>query len=136
MQDFRRLLVWRRAHAFVVDVHRATRGFARAGHRSHQSQIVRAAESIANNIVEGCGARTPKEFARFLDVSTKSTSEVEYQLLLSHDYRILRPHVYRRLSAEVVEIRRMLCGLRRAILRKAQEREASDRPPDNSRTDN
>lgn len=42
--------------------------------------MIRAAESITTNIVEGCGAATRREFARFLDISIKSTSELEYQL--------------------------------------------------------
>ena len=43
---------------------------------SLKSQMVNAGESIAFNIVEGCGSRSPKEFARFLDISTKSTLEL------------------------------------------------------------
>jgi four helix bundle protein len=41
-----------------------------------KSQITRAAESTGYNIVEGSADATRKEFARFLDVSIKSTSEV------------------------------------------------------------
>jgi four helix bundle protein len=123
MQDFRKLDVWKRAHAFVLDVRRAIRGLPRSGYRTLHTQIVRAVESIPHNIVEGCGASTQREFARFLDVSIKSTTEVEYQLILSRDYRILPQHVYDRLTTEVVEIRRMLCGLRRVVLKAARESE-------------
>jgi four helix bundle protein len=42
-----------------------------------RSQLTRAADSIASNIVEGCGAATDKEFARFLDVSIKSDNELD-----------------------------------------------------------
>ena len=75
-----------------------------------------AAESIAFNIVEGCGSATSKEFARFLDISIKSACEVEYQLQLAKDCDLLTVHAWSPLSAETVEIRRMLCGLRRKVL--------------------
>jgi four helix bundle protein len=81
--------------------------------------MVSAVESVAFNIVEGCGASTRKEFARFLDISIKSTSELEYQIQLATDCGVLTRYKWRSLTAETVEIRRMLCGLRRAVLEAA-----------------
>jgi four helix bundle protein len=78
--------------------------------------MTNAAESIAFNIVEGCGSTSSKEFARFLDISIKSTCEIEYQLQLASDAALLPRSVWSPLSAETVEIRRMLCGLRRKVL--------------------
>jgi four helix bundle protein len=116
MQDFHRLLVWERAHWFALDVRRSTRTFPRTGYSQLKSQLIRSAESIAYNIVEGCAAGTRREFARFLDISVKSTAEVEYQLQLAKDYGIMPPRTWQTLSAEVMEIRKMLCGLRRKLL--------------------
>lgn len=76
-----------------------------------------AAESVVLNIVEGCGARSPKDFARFLDHSIKSSSELESQLELAKDYDVLPASAYRTLAAEVVEIRRMTCVFRSKVLR-------------------
>ena len=78
--------------------------------------MVNAAESVAFNIVEGCGSVSSKEFARFLDISIKSTCELEYQLQLATDCDLLAQRVGNPLSAETIEIRRMLCGLRRKVL--------------------
>ena len=116
MQDFRRLLVWRRAHELVLGVRRGVRSFPRSERGSLKSQMVTSAESIAFNIVEGCGASRPKEFARFLDISIKSTCELEYQLQLATDCGLLSSRVGSHLASEAVEIRRMLCGLRRRVL--------------------
>jgi four helix bundle protein len=116
MQNFRDLHVSERSHRFALAVRRASRGFPRHGYAELKSQIVRAAESIPANIVEGCGAATRKEFARFLDISVKSTSELEYHLILARDNGVLSPGLADSLTREVVEIRRMLCGLRRALL--------------------
>jgi four helix bundle protein len=128
MQDFRQLRVWRRAHAFAVDARRATSAFPRTGYSELKSQITRAADSIASNIVEGAGAATRKEFARFLDISIKSASEADYRLELAHDVGVLPYRVWRRLAREVGEIRKMLFALRRTIL--AAEQLAEDTRPE------
>jgi four helix bundle protein len=78
--------------------------------------MANAAESVAFNIVEGCGSTSSKEFARFLDISIKSTCELEYQLQLASDSGLLSRRAWSPLSAETIEIRRMLCGLRRKVL--------------------
>jgi four helix bundle protein len=122
MQDFRRLLVLQRAHAFALDVRRVTDAFPRVGYADLKSQLRRAAESIATNIVEGCGASSRKEFARFLDISIKSASEVDYQLQFARDLGVL-PHArWKPLAQEVVELRKMLSALRRTVLDAAQFR--------------
>jgi four helix bundle protein len=116
MQDYRRLRVWRKAHALVLNVRRATHRFPRTGYASLKSQVTRAAESVPFNIVEGCGGHSQKDLARFLDISIKSTSELQYQLLLARDYGVLAPNEWRGLTEETIDTRRMLCGLRSKVL--------------------
>jgi four helix bundle protein len=80
------------------------------------SSSARATESIANNIVEGCAAASRKEFARYLDISVKSASEVDHQRQLAHDLGAIDHKTSLLLAREVVELRQMLWGLRRTIL--------------------
>ena len=116
MQDFRNLAVWRRAHALALAIRRVTKGFPKSGYTSQRSQMLRAAESIPTNIVEGCFAASQKDFARFLEVSIKSAGEVEYELQLAYDCGILRYGNWKSLTAETVEVRRMAIGLRKKVL--------------------
>jgi four helix bundle protein len=116
MQNHRGLRVWRKAHTLAIDVRRVIRLFPRRGYGSLQSQIARAAESIVFNIVEGCGGTSQKDFARFLDIGIKSTLELECQLELAKDYGILSQRHWQTLTADAVDIRRMLCGLRTKVL--------------------
>lgn len=115
MQDYRQLRVWDKAHGLAVAVRRAADAFPRAGYASLRSQMTRAAESIATNIVEGCGAASQPEFARFLEISIKSSSELQYQLQLARDYGVLPHALWSDLTAEVSDVRRMLCGLRSKV---------------------
>jgi four helix bundle protein len=85
--------------------------------------MITSAESVVFNIVEGCGASGAKEFARFLDISIKSTCELEYQLELAVEADLLKDSVGVPLGDEAVEIRRMLCGLRRKVLERRPARE-------------
>ncbi len=117
MQDFRRLDVWRKAHALALDVRRVSKGFPRSGYAALRSQLTRAAESVPSNIVEGCFAASQREFARYLEISVKSAGELEYHLQLAYDYGVLRNRNWRSLTASTVEVRRMLLGLRKKVLR-------------------
>ena len=117
MQPFRRLLVWRRAHVHALNVRRATRTFPKHGYSRLKNQIIGAAESIPFNIVEGCGCDGNKEFARFLGISIKSSMELEGELQMARDCGVMEVDRWRELSEETIEIRRMLWGLRKKVLK-------------------
>jgi 23S rRNA-intervening sequence protein len=84
--------------------------------------------SIVDNIVEGCGAASRLEFARYVDISIKSTSEVDYQLELARDLGVMSHDVWKPLAKEVIELRKMLSALRRSVLA-AAARDKTLRPP-------
>ena len=82
--------------------------------------MIRSAESVVHNIVEGCGAAGPKEFGRFLEIAIKSASELESQVELARTYGVLRHHEWQELTDSVVSLRRMLCTLRKRVLHPAR----------------
>jgi four helix bundle protein len=88
----------------------------RTGCTDLKSQMTRASQSIVDNIVEGCGAASRLEFARYLDISIKSTSEVDYQLEFGRDLGVIPHDVWKPLAREVIEIRKMLSALRRSVV--------------------
>ena len=66
--------------------------------------------------MEGCGAGSAREFARFLTIAIRSANELEHHLLVAKDREQLLPDDWLRFTAETVEIRRMICGYRRKVL--------------------
>ena len=66
--------------------------------------------------MEGCGAATQKEFARFLDIAIKSTCEAQYHLISSHDRGVLPERDWQTLTDDAIQIRRMLHALRKQVL--------------------
>ena len=114
-RDFRKVKAWERAHAFTLQVYRATSSFPGDERFGLVSQMRRARASIPTNVAEGCGRSTINELARFIDIATGSASEVEYQLLLAKDLGYLPEDQYKNLSTEVTEIRRMLLAFKKTL---------------------
>ena len=116
MRDFRTLKVWQRAHELTLEVSQLTKVMPRGERFGLTSQINRAAASISTNIAEGCGSQSDAEFAQFVRIAMRSASELEYQLLLARDLKLVRPDDCRRLGDQVMEVRRMLTGLLRRLV--------------------
>ena len=116
MRDFRRLEIWRRAHALVVALYKATAGYGRLGYGHLRSQLMRAADSIKTNIAEGCGTESNRELARFLDMSIKSANETENHLMSVRDLQLMPREQWLRYSTETVEIRKMIFVYRKRVL--------------------
>jgi four helix bundle protein len=89
LQDFRKLDMWRRSHAFVLRIYTISRQFPTEERFGMCGQIRRAASSISANIAEGCGRKGRAELRQFLYMSMGSASEVEYSLLPARDLKIL-----------------------------------------------
>lgn len=111
MKDFRNLKVWQKAHQLVLALYPITTSFPREETYGLASQIRRAASSIPSNIAEGCGREGDPELARFCIIARGSASELEYQLLLARDLKLIQLKDYETLSEQTVEIKRMLTVL-------------------------
>ena len=108
MQDFKKLKVWEKSHLLTLDCYKATLSFPREEAYGLTGQIRRACASIPANIAEGCGRNGNAELGRFLSISSGSASELEYHLILAHDLDFLPDSEFDHLSAEVIEICKML----------------------------
>ncbi|HLA13513.1 MAG TPA: four helix bundle protein [Gemmatimonadaceae bacterium] len=115
MSDYRKLHVWRKAHALAVNVHRDAGKIRGANYSSLRSQMIRAAMSIPANIVEGRSQGGEKDFGRFLRYALNSASELESHLAVARDIGVLPNKEFTPLTTEVVEIRKMLHGLLKAL---------------------
>jgi four helix bundle protein len=82
---FTDLIVWQKAHKFVLAVYRFTGGFRKEEVYGLTSQLRRAAVSIAANIAEGFKKTGPADKIRFLNISQGSLEECRYYLILAND---------------------------------------------------
>jgi four helix bundle protein len=111
VKGFKELHVWRKAHEMTLAVYEVTKAFPGEERYGLASQLRRSASSIGSNISEGCGRRSDREMARFLQIARGSASEVEYQVLLARDLRYLHEQEFRRLSLQADGVQRMLTAL-------------------------
>jgi len=115
MSDFKKLEVWRKAHALALNVHRAAIGIRGANYSGLRSQLIRASMSIPTNIVEGNGQRTKLEFGRFVRIAVNSSQELEYHLIVARDVQLISASDYTALSTQTIEVRKMMNGLLRHL---------------------
>jgi len=112
-KTFEELVVWQKAHAFVLKAYPFSAKFPRDELFGLVSQLRRAAVSIPANIVEGFRRRSRAEKARFLNIAQSSLEEVRYYLMLAKD---LRYGDSNSLQLELSEVSRLLEAYARAVL--------------------
>src|SRR5687768_3576130 len=111
MKDYRKLVVWEKAHKLTLFVYNITRAFPKEEQYGLVSQIRRAATSTPTNIAEGCGKNTQTDFARYLQNAFGSMQEVQYLSFLSFELKYLDREDYIILENSISEVKAMLIGL-------------------------
>ena len=84
-RTFQDLIVWQKAHRFVLDVYAWTKGFPKEETYGLTSQFRRAAVSIPANIAEGFKKKGRMDKGRFMNIAQGSLEECRYYLLLARD---------------------------------------------------
>ncbi len=112
-RKFEDLLMWQKAHQFVLAVYGLTASFPKHETYGLVSQMRRAAVSIPANIAEGFRKRGRADKARFLNTAEGSIEESKYYLILARD---LGYGVTAKLSDDLEEISRLVHTYGRRIL--------------------
>ncbi len=84
-RTFQDLIVWQKAHQFVLSVYHFTDGFPKNEIYGLTSQLRRSAVSIPANIAEGFKKKTRPDKARFMNIAQGSIEECRYYLILAKD---------------------------------------------------
>ena len=84
-KTFQDLIVWQKAHQFVLAVYHYSDYFPQKEVYSLTSQLRRAAVSIPANIVEGFKKKSKTDKARFMNIAQGSIEECRYYLILAKD---------------------------------------------------
>jgi four helix bundle protein len=112
-RTFRDLVVWQKAHEFVLGVYQYSAGFPRSEAYALTSQLRRAAISIAANIAEGFRRRGDADKVRMLNIAQGSLEECRYYLILATD---LNYGECQSLAMLLEEVSRILDAYAKAIL--------------------
>ncbi|MDP2136852.1 MAG: four helix bundle protein [Candidatus Didemnitutus sp.] len=111
-RTFEDLLVWQKAHAWVLAVYRFTDSFPAKESYSLTSQFRRASISIPANIAEGFKKSGVADKKRFMNIAQGSLEECRYYLILARD---LGYGDSANLLNQLEEVSRMLTAYAKAI---------------------
>jgi four helix bundle protein len=84
-KDFTDLLVWQKAHEFVLQVYKVTKLFPKEELYGLTSQFRRAAVSITANIAEGFVKNGKADKLRFYNIAEGSIHECKCYIILAKD---------------------------------------------------
>jgi len=111
IRTFRDLLVWQKAMLFVTEIYKETRNFPADEQYGLVSQIRRCAVSVPSNIAEGFGRNSRNDYLRFLNISMGSLYELQTQLQISLNLKLLNDNKFDKLYSKSREIERMLSSM-------------------------
>ena len=112
-RSFRDLLVWQKAHRWVLAVYALTANFPKQEIYGLTAQMRRAAVSVPANISEGFRRRGKADKGRFFNIAEGSLEESRYYLILAQDLGYGQTE---ELTASLEEVSRLLSRYCAAIL--------------------
>ena len=87
--SYKELIVWQKAHSFVLNVYTFSEKFPKGELFGLTSQFRRAAVSIAADIAEGYAKKSLSDKIRFFNISQGSLEECSYYIVLSKDLKYI-----------------------------------------------
>ncbi|MBU2914651.1 four helix bundle protein [Reichenbachiella agariperforans] len=108
MHDFRKLNIWKRSIDLVTEIYQLTSSFPEAEKFGLTSQIRRCSVSVPSNIAEGAGRKSDKEFVQFLSIAMGSLCELETQLIISKNLKLINSEQMEVKTSEINEIQKMI----------------------------
>lgn len=110
------LRVYQATRQLVKDVYVLVNKLPNVENFALSSQIRRAVVSVKSNIAEGSGRNHPKDKAHFIDMSYGSLMETYSELETAADLGYITEEEVKSIKPRVIEIGKMLSGLRTSIL--------------------
>ncbi len=110
---FQDLIVWQKAHQFVLSVYKLSDNFPNKEIYGLISQIRRAAISIAANIAEGFKKKTKPDKVKYMNIAQGSLEECRYYLILANDLGYGDTSI---LMSQLEEVSKLLDAYSKSIL--------------------
>ena len=111
IKSYRDLLVWQKAIVLVTDIYKQTQSFPADERFGLTAQIRRSAVSVPSNIAEGYGRNSTGDYKRFLQMAVGSLYELQTQLHISNNIKLLTTEAHNPLVEKTTELDRMLYSL-------------------------
>ena len=116
-QSFEQLIVWQKAHSYVLAIYKITKQYPKEELFCSVNQMRRAAASITANIAEGYAKISSKDKLRFYNISQGSLEETRNFIILSKDLGYITLQDKEQLGIQAAEISRLLNAYCIALLK-------------------
>ena len=118
IQSYRDLVAYRKAYDLALKTYEVTSQFPKEELCGLVSQLRRAAVSVPSNIAEGYQRGSRKEYIQFLSIANGSVAELETQLSLSKDLKMLPQERFVEVTELCQDVSRLLHNLIRSLKQK------------------
>ena len=112
---FQNLEIWKRSVELAPRLFDTADNLQDKGLRRFAEQLRGAALSIPNNIAEGAGSDSNREFKQFLNFARRSVFEVANMLFIFAERKLVEREQQAVLTGELEELSRMITGFRRSL---------------------
>lgn len=114
-QGYHKLIVYQKSLELLLLIYELSKKLSKEEAYILLLQIRRAAVSVVANIVEGYSKSSSKEFARFLDISKGSLTEVELYLELCSRLGYFSNQESRTAQDLLVEVKKLIYSFQKAM---------------------
>lgn len=114
-KSFEDLLVWQKAHSFVLKAYEITSNYPKQEQFGLTSQFRRASISIPANIAEGYKKKGKLDKLRFFNIAQGSIEECRYYIILSKDLKYIDDKIAKEATSALIEVSFLLNNHCKAI---------------------
>jgi len=108
VKSYKELIVWQKSMSLATLIFEVTKTFPKSEMYGLVSQMRRASVSIPSNIAEGFCRGSKAEFRQFLQIAFGSGAELETQIIIASNTKMLDNETQIKITAELNEIMKML----------------------------
>jgi four helix bundle protein len=116
MQDFKKLLVWQKAHELALYTYRVTKDFPKEELFGLRNTLRKTSIDVPGLIAEGCARESNSEFSRSIANAIALANRMEYYALVAHDLELIGERGHSEYTVRIIEVRKMLSGFNQRLV--------------------
>ncbi|MGE0076819.1 MAG: four helix bundle protein [Bacteroidales bacterium] len=120
-KSFKDLVVWQKAHAFVLNIYQMVRNFPDDSQSFVGDMLCESVTAIATNIVGGYRKKDRDEKLMFLSTAQDALEECRYYIILSADLGMIDSYQTEELENLIGEVSYLLNSYVKSIQRRKEE---------------
>ena len=115
LHNFRQLTIWQESMELAKSIHIRTSVFPTEERYGLKSQLNRCSVSVPSNIAEGSSRSSDKEFSHFIKISLGSLFELETQITLAYEFKLIQKTDFENLLDSIVRLQKMITNFLKTL---------------------